>query len=160
GAAPKATYPPVAVLVAQPVAPAVRASFRPPAEMPPPGHMPAGSYMRTIQDRGRLLVGAYNDIKLFGFADPLQDNTLGGFDIDLAHRIARAIFGEDNRVQIVKVTSAQRIPAVLDGAVDMVLATMTINAKRKEQVDFSEVYFDAGQRVLVRRDSQADGLHD
>jgi polar amino acid transport system substrate-binding protein len=116
--------------------------------------------MRTIQERGRLLVGTYSDLKLFGFADPLQDNALVGFDIDVARRIAKAIFGDADRVQFVTLTSAQRIPLVVSGQVDMVVATMTITAKRKEEVDFSEVYFDAGQRVLVRRDNPAHGLQD
>ncbi len=159
-AALRSAYPPVAVPETRPVAAAIRASFRPPAEMPPPGRMPAGSYMRTIQERGRLLVGTYSELKLFGFADPLRDNTLVGFDIDIAKRVAKAIFGDADRVQFVTLTSAQRIPLVVSGQVDMVVATMTITAKRQEEVDFSEVYFDAGQRVLVRRDSQANGIQD
>ena len=156
----RSTYPPVVAPEARPVAAAIRASFRPPTEMPPPGRMPAGSYMRTIQERGRLVVGTYSELKLFGFADPLRDNTLVGFDIDIAKRVAKAIFGDADRVQFVTLTSAQRIPLVVSGQVDMVVATMTITAKRQEEVDFSEVYFDAGQRVLVRRDSQANGIQD
>lgn len=154
------SYPPVPVPVAQPVPAAVRASLRPPAEMPPPGRMPAGSYMRTIQERGRLRVGVYGDLKLFGFADPLQGNALVGFDVDIARRIAKALFGDDSKVQWVTLSSAQRLPLVVKGEVDLVVATMTITAKRKEEVDFSEVYLDAGQRVLVRRDSPATGLQD
>jgi polar amino acid transport system substrate-binding protein len=44
--------------------------------------------------------------------------------------------------------------------VDVVAASMTINALRKRAIDFSEVYYDAGQRVLVYRTSPYQGIQD
>ena len=32
-----------------------------------------------------------------------------------------------------------------NGDIDIIIATMTITEERKEQVDFSDVYFEAGQ---------------
>jgi polar amino acid transport system substrate-binding protein len=37
-------------------------------------------------------------------------------------------------------------------SVDIVAMTMTVNCERKDHVDFSDVYFNAGQRVLVQKD--------
>src|SRR5262249_19747594 len=56
--------------------------------------------------------------------------------------------------------SAQRIPVVNDGTVDLVAHTMTINCARLQQVSFSTVYYEAGQRVLVNRTSTARGMAD
>ena len=42
------------------------ASFPPLNPMPDPGDMPAGSYMQTIQQRGRLIAGVSADTLLFG----------------------------------------------------------------------------------------------
>jgi polar amino acid transport system substrate-binding protein len=121
--------------------------------------MPAGSYMRAIQDRGRLVAGVSQDTLLFGFLDPF-DGQIKGFDIDVLHQIAQAIFGDPSKIEYRAITTAERIPKIRDGSVDIVGRTFTITCARRGQVDFSSVYFDAGQRVLVRRDSTAGGIQD
>ena len=135
------------------------ASLRPPNPMPAPGQMPAGSYLRTIQDRGRLVAGVSQDTLLFGSLNPFNGQ-IEGFDIDVLHQIAQAIFGDPNRIEFRAITSAERVGKIQDGSVDIVGRTFTINCDRRTQVDFSTVYFDAGQRVLVRTDSKATGIQD
>jgi len=137
----------------------VTASLRPLSPMPHALQMPSGSTMKKIQDRGRLIVGVNQDTLLFGFLNPLT-NQLEGFDIDMARLVAKAIFGDETKIQFKAVVSATRIPVIQDGSVDMVISTMTINAARKEQISFSEVYYLAGQKVLVRRDSTAKTIAD
>ncbi|MFL5802956.1 MAG: family 1 glycosylhydrolase, partial [Roseiflexaceae bacterium] len=46
------------------------------------------------------------------------------------------------------------------GDVDMVVATLTLNRERAEQVAFSEVYYVAGQRLLVPQGSPVQGPGD
>jgi polar amino acid transport system substrate-binding protein len=121
--------------------------------------MPAGTFMQQIQARGRLIVGVDQNTYLFGYRDPLT-NQIEGFDIDMLHQVANAIFGDPNRIEYHAITSAQRIPAVKDGSVDIVAETMTINCERWQQVDFTTDYYDAGQRVLVRADSTATKIED
>jgi polar amino acid transport system substrate-binding protein len=159
-----ATTPQAAVAQATPSPPAATcgnavASLRPPAALPAPGQMPAGSYMRTIQDRGRLVAGVSADTLLFGFLDPFTGQ-IQGFDIDVLHQIAQAIFGDPGKIEYQAITTADRIPKIQDGSVDIVGRTFTITCARRTQVDFSSVYFDAGQRVLVRKDSTAKGIQD
>jgi polar amino acid transport system substrate-binding protein len=94
---------------------------------------------------------------LFGFRDSFNGQ-LEGFDIDIAKQIATALFGDPSPIQFIVVGSDQRIPALKDGRVDMVVRTMTMNCTRWQEVDFSTVYYQAGQRVLVRRDSGITGI--
>ena len=135
------------------------ASLRPQGSQPQPGSMPQGSYMRTIQERGKLVAGVSQDILLFGYQNPI-DNQLEGFDIDMVKQVSKAIFGDENHVEYRAITNAQRIPLVQNGSVDIVALTMTINCERWQQVDFSSVYYDAGQRVLVPRNSHVQSLQD
>ena len=121
--------------------------------------MPAGTYMRTIQDRGRLIAGVSPDTLLFGSVNPFTAQ-FEGFDVDIVKEVAKAIFGDASRIEYHAVTNAQRIPDVQSGAVDMVAHTMTINCARRVLVDFSSVYYDAGQKVLVRSDSSAQTIND
>lgn len=135
------------------------ASLSPMSPMPRPGNMPSGSTMKRIQERGRLIVGVSQDKYQVGYLNPLTGD-LEGFDIEIAKLIARAIFGDETRIQYRAVVSATRIPMLMSGEVDMVVSTFTINAQRKEQIQFSEVYYEAGQRVLVHRDSTVTGVAD
>jgi polar amino acid transport system substrate-binding protein len=135
------------------------ASLRPSDSLPVPGHMPAGSTMAQIVSRGRLRVGVDQNTFLFGYRDPASGQIVG-FDIDIARAMAQAIFGDPSKIQFVAITSAQRIPYVQNGTVDLVADTMTINCARWQQVDFSTVYYSAGQSVLVPKTSKANGIAD
>jgi polar amino acid transport system substrate-binding protein len=112
-----------------------------------------------IKARGRLVVGVDQNTYLFGYRDAASGQVVG-FDIDIARQIAAAIFGSPDRVQLTAITSAQRIPFIQNGSVDLVVDTMTINCDRLKQVAFSTDYYDAGQRVLVPRASTANGIAD
>ena len=135
------------------------ASLRPSGPLPTPGNMPAGTFMKTIQDRGRLVVGVDQNTFLMGFVDP-STGTFEGFDIDMLRQVAQAIFGNPDAIQYKAISSAQRIPEVQSGDVDIVARTMTITCARRQQVDFSTEYYHAGQKVLVQSDSTATGLND
>jgi polar amino acid transport system substrate-binding protein len=127
--------------------------------------MPAGSTMKTIQDRGKLIVGVSGDTLLFGARNPLQ-NVIEGFDIDMLKEVARAIFGPDGESNITYkvITYADRLPNLEagpdNGGVDIVAHTMTINCNRWLRIAFSSEYFHAGQRVLVKKNSGFASIDD
>jgi polar amino acid transport system substrate-binding protein len=133
------------------------ASLRPLGALPPPGQMPANSTMERIFNRGRLVAGVDQSSFLFGFRDPFS-GAIEGFDVDMIRQVAQAIFGDPNRVQYVVVSSADRVPALQRGAVDIVARTFTVTCDRLRSVSFSSVYYQAGQRVLVRKGSGIRGL--
>ncbi|MGA8114784.1 MAG: glutamate ABC transporter substrate-binding protein, partial [Actinocatenispora sp.] len=134
-------------------------SYRPEGSLPSAGHMPSGSTMARIAQRGRLVVGVDQNTYLFGFRDPAT-NKIQGFDVDMLREVSRAIFGDPDRIQYKAITSAERIPALRRHDVDLVADVMTINCERWHQVAFSTTYFNAGQRVLVPKDSTVDDLSD
>jgi polar amino acid transport system substrate-binding protein len=134
-----------------------RASLRPPDSLPAAGRMPAGSTMAKIAQNGLLKVGVDQNTNLFGYRNPATGQ-IEGFDIDVAREVARAIFGDPGKVQLIAITSAQRIPYIQDGKVDLVADTMTINCARLQLVNFSSVYYEAGQRV--HKTSTVKGIGD
>jgi polar amino acid transport system substrate-binding protein len=122
--------------------------------------MPAGSFMEKIKRRGYLIAGVNSGFLGFGYLNPFTGR-IEGFEIDLAREVARAIFGDTkNRLQLRALTVPERIPSVQRGTVDIVVDAVTITCMRRQQVDFSTVYYDAGQRVLVPISSKARGLQD
>ena len=131
-------------------------SLRPP---PGPPQVTPGSFMAAILARGYLIAGVDQSAYPFGFFNPL-DEQREGFDIDMVRAVAKAIFGNPDKVHYVTISDAERIPDIRHGVVDIVAHTMTILCSRLEQVAFSSVYFDAGQRVLVLKNSTARSLAD
>ena len=127
------------------------------APLGPPEVAP-GSFMAAIRKRGYLIAGVDQSTYHFGYLNPL-DGQIEGFDIDMIRAVAQAIFGSPDKVEFKSISDAQRIPAITSrsGSVDIVAHTMTITCDRLKQVDFSSVYFDAHQRVLVPDNSAATG---
>jgi polar amino acid transport system substrate-binding protein len=117
------------------------------------------SFMAKIRARGFLIAGVDQNTYHFGFLNPL-DGQIEGFDIDMIRAVAQAIFGNPDKVHYKAISDAQRIPDIVNGSVDIVAHTMTITCARLQQVDFSSVYFDAHQRVLVLKNSTARSLTD
>ena len=119
--------------------------------------MPAGSTMARIYQQGYLRVGVDQTTEFFGYRDAAGN--LVGFDDDVARRIAQAIFGNPNAIRFVVITSAQRIPDVQNGTVDLVADNMTITCDRLQKVAFSSDYYNAGQTILVPSSSPATSIH-
>jgi polar amino acid transport system substrate-binding protein len=140
------------------------ASYAPEDPGAPGTPAPPGSAMRAIQDRGQLIVGVSADTRLFGARDPFT-GTLEGFDIDILREIAYALFGGDKadideRIVPRVINYAQRLPVLEDGSVDLVAHTMTINCTRWQRIAFSTEYYPAGQKLLVRTDSEVESVDD
>lgn len=118
-----------------------------------------GDGLAEIKERGKLVVGVKFDTKLFGLKDPSTGN-VEGFDIDISKQLAKRIVGDENKVEFKEVTSKTRIPMLNNGEIDLIVATMTITEERKKEVDFSDVYFLAGQSLLVKKGSPIRGIED
>jgi polar amino acid transport system substrate-binding protein len=136
-----------------------RASLRPTGALPQPGHMPAGSYMAKIQAQGRLILGTSQDTLLFSSRNPFTGK-VEGFDVDMGRQIAQAIFGDPDKLQIKVIGYDKRVSSAKDGSVDIVADTMTANCARWKDVNFSSIYYEAGQKVLVSSESAVKSIDD
>lgn len=119
----------------------------------------SGSGLDTIKSRDKLIVGVKYDTKLFGLKNPTSGE-VEGFDVDIAKALAKHLLGDETKVELLEVTSKTRIQMLDNGEIDMIIATMTITEERKQQVEFSDVYFKAGQSLLVKKGSPIQSLDD
>ncbi|MBB6671899.1 transporter substrate-binding domain-containing protein [Cohnella nanjingensis] len=117
------------------------------------------SALDAIKSRGKLIVGVKYDTRLFGLKDPASGK-VEGFDIDVAKGLAKELLGDESKLELKEVTSKTRIPMLDNGDIDLIVATMTISEERKKQVDFSDVYFKAGQSLLVKKGSPIKSIAD
>ncbi len=123
-----------------------------------------GATVQAIKERGYLTVGVDQNSFRWGYRDPNSTSKtaqLEGFDIDLVHAIADQIVGKKaNNVRFQAIPTIERIPAIQNDKVDMVVRTMTINCARLEDVSFSSPYFETGQQVLAPKKSDITGYDD
>jgi polar amino acid transport system substrate-binding protein len=145
------------------------ASFAPDGPNPAPGALPSTSYMAKIKARGRMIAGVSADTMLLGSRNPINGQ-IEGFDIEMLKAVSKAIFGDPNKIEFRVITTAQRIPALIEGppttksptanGVDIVARAMTITCARWQQIDFSTEYYLAGQKVLVAKGSPVKAMED
>lgn len=123
----------------------------------------AGSWAARIRVRGYLTAGVDQTTYHFGYLNPLNGQ-IEGLDIDMIKDVAAAIFGLSPaspalaaHIHFKAIDDAERIPDVQEGIVDIVAHTMTVNCDRMKDVNFSSIYYDAKQRVLVDVPAPAAG---
>ena len=117
----------------------------------------AGTTMKKLQDEGEMTVGVKFDVPPFGAKNPTSGD-VEGFDIDFAKAIADEL---GVKPKYIEALSDNRIAFLKDGTADLILSTMTINAERDEEIDFSEPYFIAKGRILVKKsNSDIGGVDD
>lgn len=119
-----------------------------------------GATIARIKSAGKLVAGVDQNSFRWGYRNQAAEGRLDGFDIDLVKAIAKDILGDENAVIYRAIPTSQRVPALQDGRVDIVVRTMTINCQRLEDVAFSTAYFEAGQQVLVPKMSPITGYDD
>ena len=125
-------------------------SYDPLPSLPPAGQLTGR--LAQIRDRGYLIAGVSADTQLLGARNPLTGQ-IEGFDIDFVSQVAKAIFGDPSKVQLVVITAADRIPVLQNRTVDIVVRAMTMTCARWNDIAFSSVYYQAGSE-----DPRAQGV--
>jgi glutamate transport system substrate-binding protein len=105
--------------------------------------------MARLADAGKVRVGTKFDQPLFGLKN--LEGKPEGFDVEIAKIIAGEMGIQPDNIEWVETVSANREPFIQQGKVDYVVATYTINDKRKQVVDFAGPYFEAGQDIMVAK---------
>ncbi|MGX1882570.1 glutamate ABC transporter substrate-binding protein [Streptomyces sp. NPDC055287] len=115
-----------------------------------------GPAIEKIKARGKLIAGVDQNSFRWGYRNPATGD-LEGFDIDLVRAIAEDILGDPDKVIYRAIPTNQRILALQEDRVDVVVRTMTVNCTRIKDVAFSTAYFQAGQQVLAPKESTVRG---
>jgi glutamate transport system substrate-binding protein len=108
-----------------------------------------GTTMARLKEAGTVKVGTKFDQPLFGLKN--LEGKPEGFDVEIAKLIAGEMGIAPDKVVFSEAVSANREPFIQQGKVDFVVATYTINDKRKQVVDFAGPYYEAGQDIMVAK---------
>ncbi|HEX6792934.1 MAG TPA: transporter substrate-binding domain-containing protein [Casimicrobiaceae bacterium] len=95
----------------------------------------AADALQDIQSRGTIKVGMLVDFPPYGLMN--EQNQPDGYDADVAKLLGKDL---GLKLQLVPVTGPNRIPYLLSGQVDVLVASLGITPERAKSVDFSEPY--------------------
>jgi polar amino acid transport system substrate-binding protein len=104
--------------------------------------------LEDVLARGKLIVGTGSTNAPWHFKN--ADDTLQGFDIDVAKIIAKALFGDPEKVEFVNQASDARIPNITTGKVDITCQFMTVTGERAQQVNFTVPYYREGVGLMLK----------
>jgi glutamate/aspartate transport system substrate-binding protein len=118
--------------------------------------------LARIKNANVVHVGYRESSPPFSFLD--QANRPIGYSLELCEAIVEEIAAEvdapDLKIEYVKVTSDDRIPAILQNKIDLECGSTTANAERSKQVAFSPLIFVAGTKLMVAKASPISAATD
>jgi len=122
----------------------------------------AQSTLDKVKASGAIGV-AYRESSIpFSYLDDKAQPVGFGFEIcgRIVDEVKKATGRPDLKVNLQSVTSANRIPLLVNGTIDIECGSTTNNSDRAKQVAFAVNYFYTGTRFLVRSDSGIKSLAD
>lgn len=108
-----------------------------------------------IKKSGVVRIGYNPNNKPFAFPGP--DDQPSGFTIDLCKRVAEKLgpamgLAAAVRIEYKTIKSSERIPMLVEGAIDMECGASTNTLERQKSINFSVTFFTAAGRMLIAKD--------
>jgi glutamate/aspartate transport system substrate-binding protein len=118
--------------------------------------------LKKIKDSGAITIGHRDASIPFSYYDDKQQPI--GYAMDLCHKIVDAVKAELKmpaiKVNYQLVTSANRIPLMANGTIDLECGSTTNNVARQEQVWFTITHFVTANRWVAKKSSHIKSLQD
>ncbi|MBJ7538607.1 ABC transporter substrate-binding protein [Marinomonas transparens] len=99
-----------------------------------------------IESKGKFICGVFSDVPPFSSPDP-KTRELVGMDTDLCKGLADKL---GVPVELKPLSVEARIPELRQGRVDVVIANLAYTKTRAEQIQFSDPYYIARERLVVK----------
>jgi ABC-type amino acid transport substrate-binding protein len=120
------------------------------------------STLDKVKQSGQITL-AYRESSIpFSYLDDKAKPVGFGFEIcqKVVEAVKKSTGRNDLKVQLQAVTSANRIPLLQNGTIDIECGSTTNNSDRQKQVTFATNYFYTGTRFLVKSGTPVKSLND
>lgn len=108
----------------------------------------SGTSLDSIKSKGELVIGTSADFPPYEFHKEIDGkDQIVGFDIDIANELAKDL---GVKLEIKDMDFDGLLVALQAGKVDMVFAGMSPTKERKQNADFSDIYYRAEQTFIMR----------
>ena len=118
--------------------------------------------LKKIKDSGSITIGHRDASLPLSYYDDKQQPV--GYALDLCHRIVDAVKRElkmpklETKYQLV--TSANRIPLMANGTIDLECGSTTNNLARQKEVSFTITHFVTANRWVAKKSANIKSLND
>ncbi|HSD60187.1 MAG TPA: transporter substrate-binding domain-containing protein [Burkholderiales bacterium] len=118
--------------------------------------------LKKIKETGAITIGHREASVPFSYLDDKQQPV--GYAMDLCMKVVEAVKAElkmpNLQVKLQPVTSANRIPLMQNGTIDLECGSTTNSVERQKQVSFSPTYFVINVTAAVKKSSGIKNLAD
>jgi glutamate/aspartate transport system substrate-binding protein len=118
--------------------------------------------LKKIKDSGGITIGHRDASVPFSYYDDKQQPV--GYSLDLCMKVVDAVKSElkmpNLKVNYQLVTSANRIPLMANGTIDLECGSTTNNLARQEQVAFATTHFVTANRWVAKKSAKIGKLAD
>jgi glutamate/aspartate transport system substrate-binding protein len=118
--------------------------------------------LKKIKDTGTITIGHRDASIPFSYYDDQQKPV--GYSMDICARIVedvkKAVRNPNLKVAYQLVTSANRIPLMANGTIDLECGSTTNNVERQKQVSFTNTHFITANRWVARKSANLNSLND
>lgn len=111
--------------------------------------------LQDILSAGKIRVGVIQDVAPFGFLDANQKPA--GLDIDVANMIAQDL---GVQVELTPMTAQNRIPYLVTGKVDILVALLSLTPERAKQIMFTSPYAATSLGIFGPADTKVASVDD
>lgn len=114
----------------------------------------AETVMQKIARTGVITAGTSKDAIPFAYVDNKGQSV--GYSIEMLNLIREQVekqLGKKIKLKLVKLSSSERIPKIIQRQVDIVCDASSFTWERDKQVDFSVSYAVTGTQLLVKKES-------
>lgn len=111
----------------------------------------ATSRLDEVLERGYLVMGTGSTNAPWHFKS--ADDKLQGFDVDMGRIVAKALFGDPDKIEYVNQSSDARVPNITTDKVDLTCQFMTVTGERAQQIAFTIPYYREGVGLMTKADS-------
>lgn len=102
------------------------------------------SRLDDIVKAGVVRIGVFTDLEPYGFLDASGKNV--GYDVDIGTELAKRL---GVKTEFVQVAGPTRVPSLVAGKVDVVIADFTRTLERSKLIAFTDPYIVVGNTYMV-----------
>ena len=118
-----------------------------------------GTRMKELAEAGEITIGVKYDQPGIGFKGATDDVPVG-FDPEIGKILAGTLGIAEEDIKWEETISDNREPFLIDGEIDLAIASYSITPERRQVVGQAGPYYVTGQQLLVRSDSDIETLAD
>jgi glutamate transport system substrate-binding protein len=118
-----------------------------------------GTRMKELAEAGEIVIGVKYDQPGIGFKGA-TDDVPQGIDPEIGKILAGTLGIAEDEITWKETISDNREPFLQAGEVDLVVASYSITDDRRQVVGQAGPYYETGQQLLVRSDSDIESLED